>query len=141
MNPKQIAKDTAKVLQSYLTYQAVRTIVDQLSETNPTQALWLGQYSAGKMQDGEIYLEGLMLEHKDLVLRILTVRETIAEAVLEFLPEMVQIGIQQSNAEYRRQVLERLTRSQPLTEIPSLESMTELEGGSPPLQDEPSSTD
>ncbi|MCW6035199.1 chaperonin family protein RbcX [Spirulina subsalsa FACHB-351] len=141
MNPKQIAKDTAKVLQSYLTYQAVRTIVDQLSETNPTQAIWLSQYSAGKMQDGEIYLEGLMLEHKDLVLRILTVRETIAEAVLEFLPEMVQIGIQQSNAEYRRQVLERLTRSQPLTEIPSLESMTELEGGSPPRQDEPSSTD
>ncbi|MDJ0563387.1 MAG: chaperonin family protein RbcX, partial [Microcystis sp. M49629_WE12] len=35
MYPKKVVQDTAKVLQSYLTYQAVRTIIDQLSETNP----------------------------------------------------------------------------------------------------------
>lgn len=113
MNSKQVAQATAKVLQSYLTYQAVLTIIDQLSETNPTQAIWLRQYSSGnKVQDGELYLEGLMLERKDLVLRILTVREHLAEAVLEFLPEMVRTNIQQSNIQHRRQLLERLTQTQ-----------------------------
>ncbi|MGK7929754.1 MAG: chaperonin family protein RbcX, partial [Spirulina sp.] len=84
-----------------------------------SQAIWLSQYSAGKMQDGEAYLEGLMLERKDLVLRILTVREDIAESVLEFLPEMVQTNIQQANGDRRRQVLERLTQIQSAPAIAS----------------------
>ncbi|MGK7873754.1 MAG: chaperonin family protein RbcX [Xenococcaceae cyanobacterium] len=113
MYPKKIAQDTAKVLQSYLTYQAVRTIINQLSETNPGQAIWLSQYSdRQKIQDGEVYLEGLMSENKELVLRILTVREYLAEQVLEFLPEMVSTGIKQANIKHRRQLLERLTQSQ-----------------------------
>jgi len=113
MYPKQVAQDTAKVLQNYLTYQAVRTIINQLSETNPTQAIWLSQYSStSKIQDGEAYLEGLMLEHKELVMRILTVRKHLAEEVLDFLPEMVRTGIEQSNLDCRRQILERLTQSQ-----------------------------
>ena len=113
MYPKKVAQDTAKVLQSYLTYQAVRTIIDQMSETNPTQAIWLRQYSSNnKIQDGEAYLEGLMLEHKELVLRIMTVREHLAQEVLDFLPEMVSAGIQESNLKCRRQLLERLTQSQ-----------------------------
>jgi hypothetical protein len=114
MYPKKIAQDTAKVLQSYLTYQAVRTIIAQLSETNPTQAIWLSQYSSqNKVQDGEAYLEELMSEDKELVLRIMTVREHLAETVLDFLPEMVRTGISQGNMEHRRRLLERLTQSQP----------------------------
>ncbi len=113
MYPKKIAEDTAKVLQSYLTFQAVRTIVDQLSETNPTLAIWLRQYtSTHNVQDGEAFLSGLMLENKELLLRILTVREHLAETVLDFLPGMVRIGITQANIEQRRHLLERLTRPQ-----------------------------
>jgi O-methyltransferase involved in polyketide biosynthesis len=116
MYPKKIANETAKVLQSYLTYQAVRTIIEQLSETNPTQSLWLSQYSSNnRVQDGEAYLEALMSEDKELVMRIMTVRKHLAETILDFLPEMVRTGISQANMEHRRQLLERLTRSQPTT--------------------------
>ncbi|ELR99549.1 chaperonin family protein RbcX [Gloeocapsa sp. PCC 73106] len=114
MYPKQVAAETAKVLQSYLTYQAIKTIIAQLAETNPPMALWLTEYSSGnKVQDGEAYLQGLMLEHKDLVIRILEVRENLAEQVLDFLPEMVRQNLQQSGLHNRRQLLERLTRSLP----------------------------
>jgi len=113
MYPKKVARDTARILQSYLTYQAVLAIVDQLGETNPGQAIWLRQYSAShKLEDSEAYLDGLMLEQKELVLRILTVREHLAEAVLDLLPEMVRAGIRTANMERRRQVLERLTRAE-----------------------------
>ncbi|MBC6418690.1 MAG: chaperonin family protein RbcX [Prochloron sp. SP5CPC1] len=112
MYPKKVAQDTAKVLQSYLTYQAVRTIIDQLTETNPGKAIWLRQYSdVNKIQDGEAYLEKLMSEDKELVMRIMKVREHLGEQVLEFLPEMVSIGIKQANLEHRRRLLERLTQS------------------------------
>jgi hypothetical protein len=122
MYPKKIARDTAKIVQSYLTYQAVVTIIDQLSETNPSQAIWLRQYSSHtNIQDGEAYLQGLMQDRKDLVLRILTVREDIAEQVLEFLPEMVRSGIQEANVKNRRELLERLTQSEPETSDPKLD--------------------
>jgi len=78
MNLKQIAKDTAKTLQSYLTYQALRTVLAQLGETNPPLELWLHNFSAGKIQDGESYIEQLLREKPDLALRIMTVREHIA---------------------------------------------------------------
>lgn len=51
-----------------------------------------------------------MKENKEIVLRILTVRENLAEEVLEFLPEMVLTQIKQSNGEHRRSLLERLTQ-------------------------------
>ena len=109
---QQVARATAKVLQSYLTYQAVRTILNELSETNPPQAIWLSQYTAShNIQDGEAYLEELMAVDKGLVLRILTVREHLAEQVVDFLPEMVRSGISQANVEHRRHLLERLTQS------------------------------
>ncbi len=112
MSLKKVAQDTAKVLQSYLTYQAVKTIIDQLSETNPGLAIWLSDYSdRQKVQDSEIYLEGLMSENKELLLRILTVREHLAKEVLEFLPEMVTTEIMKSNIEHRRHLLERLTQT------------------------------
>jgi hypothetical protein len=110
MNLKQIAKDTAKTLQSYLTYQALRTVLAQLGETNPPLALWLHNFSAGKVQDGESFIEQLFREKPDLALRIMTVREHIAEEVTDFLPEMVRSGIQQANMEQRRQHLERITQ-------------------------------
>jgi hypothetical protein len=103
MNSKRVAQETAKVLQDYLTYQAVRTILDQLSETNPTQALWLRQFSQQhNLQNSEAYLEAFM-----------TVREDLAERVLDFLPEMVRSGMEESNRHYRCQILERLTQTQP----------------------------
>lgn len=114
MHPKEIAKDTAKVVQNYLTYQAVKLIVAQMSETNPGEAIWLRQYSSGgKLQDGEKYLEELMtqLQGKPLVMRILTVRDDLARQVLEYLPEIVSTSITQANLEHRRRLLERLTQS------------------------------
>ncbi|BAZ23194.1 chaperonin family protein RbcX [Kalymmatonema gypsitolerans NIES-4073] len=110
MNLKQIAKDTAKTLQSYLTYQALRTVLAQLGETNPPLALWLHNFSANKVQDGEAYIKELFREKPDLALRIMTVREHIAEEVADFLPEMVRTGIQQANMEQSRQHLERITQ-------------------------------
>ena len=129
MQPKQVAESTAKVLQSYLTYQAVRIILHELSETNPPRGIWLSHYTAShSIQDGEAYLDGLMSEDKELVLRILSVREHIAEQVLDFLPEMVRLGISQANVEHRRHLLERLTQSSPEAAIPDPEqSDTDLD--------------
>lgn len=110
MNLKQIVKDTAKTLQSYLTYQALRTVLVQLDETNPPLAFWLQNFSVGKVQDGEAYIELLFQEKPDLALRIMTVREHIAAEVSDFLPEMVRTGIQQANMQQRRQHLERITQ-------------------------------
>lgn len=111
MYPKKVARDTAKTLQNYLTYQAVKIIVEQLGETNPGEAIWLSQYSSGKLQDGEAYIEGLMQQRKELVLRILVVRQELAEAVADFLPQMLRSGISESNTAHRRQLLERLTQT------------------------------
>ncbi len=110
MNLKQIAKDTANTLQRYLTYQALKTVLAQLDETNPPLKFWLHNFSADKIQDGESYIEQLFREKPDLALRIMTVREHIAEEITEFLPEMVRTGIQQANMEQRRQHLERITQ-------------------------------
>ena len=111
MDLKQIAKDTAKTLSSYLTYQAVRTVLAQLSETNPPLALWLHSFSSTeKIQDGEAYIQNLFREKPDLALRIMTVREHLAQEVADMLPEMVRDGIQQANVEHRRQHLERITQ-------------------------------
>lgn len=111
MNIKQIAKDTAKTLQSYLTYQAVKTVLAQLSETNPPLSLWLHRFSAkDKIQDGEAYIEELLRESPDLALRVMTVRDHLAEEITEYLPEMVRTGITQANMEHRRKHLERMTQ-------------------------------
>jgi GTPase Era involved in 16S rRNA processing len=119
MYPKKVVQDTAKVLQSYLTYQAVRTIINQLSETNPGQSIWLSQYTAShNIQDSDVFLEDLITDNKEMMLRIMTVREDLAQEVLDFLPEMVRSGIQQSNMEHRRQLLERLTQPAPSTTHP-----------------------
>lgn len=111
MDLKQVAKDTAKVLTSYFTYQALRTVLAQLSENNPPQALWLHSFcSRNSIQDGEAFLLALLRENQELAFRLMTVRQHLAEEVAEFLPEMVRTGIQQSNMEHRRQHLERITQ-------------------------------
>ncbi|PSO86444.1 MAG: RbcX chaperonin protein [Cyanobacteria bacterium QH_9_48_43] len=111
MDLQQITKDTAKVLTSYLTYQAVRTVVTQLSETNPPLAIWLNGFSStDKIQDGEAYLRELLQADQELALRIMTVRAHLAEEVAGFLPEMVRTGTRQANMEHRRQYLEQLTQ-------------------------------
>lgn len=111
MDLKKVAKDTAKVLSSYLTYQAVKMVVNQLYETNPPLSIWLNGFSSsGKLQDGEAYLEELLQENSELAFRIMTVRQHLADEVVEFLPEMVKSGIRQANMDHRRQHLERITQ-------------------------------
>jgi hypothetical protein len=111
MDLKQSAKETAKVLTSYLTFQAVKTVLSQLKETNPARAYWLNAFSTKEaLQDGEAYLSALLEESADLAIRVMTVRQHIAEGICEFLPEMVVTGIQQANMEHRRHHLERITQ-------------------------------
>lgn len=125
MQPKDIAKDTAKVVQNYLTYKAVMLVIEQLGETNPGEAIWLRQYSSGgKLRDAEAYIEEIMSEPrgKELALRIMIVRDSIAGQTLEFLPEMVTTGIKQDNLTHRRHLLERLTRTSDETSDSSLDN-------------------
>ncbi|MEA5464274.1 RuBisCO chaperone RbcX [Leptothoe sp. PORK10 BA2] len=111
MDLKRIAKDTAKTLTSYLTYQAVRVVLGQLRETNLPRSHWFNEFAAReKLQDGEAFLASLMQEQADLALRVMTVRQHLAEEITEFLPEMVITGIQQANIEHRKQHLERITQ-------------------------------
>jgi hypothetical protein len=126
MDLKQIAKDTAKTVISYLTYQALRTVLAQLSETDPPQALWLHQFSSkDKIQDGEAYLKALFQERQDLGFRILTVREYIAGEICDFLPEMIRTGIQEANIQQRRDQLERITQLDVTTDVTTSEHPVE----------------
>lgn len=111
MDLKQVAKETTKVLASYLTYQAVRIVIEQLIETNPPLAIWFSDFSStAKIQDGETYLQELLQANQDLAWRIMTVRESLAQEVSDYLPEMVKISIQQENMAHRRQHLEKITQ-------------------------------
>lgn len=111
MDVKHVAKETAKTLISYLTYQAVRTVISQLDETDPPRSLWLQRFSTkDRVQDGEVYLQELFQEKQDLAFRILTVREHLADQVADFLPEMLRTGIQKANLHQRCQQLERMTQ-------------------------------
>ncbi|KJH72058.1 RuBisCO chaperone RbcX [Aliterella atlantica] len=136
MDLKQIAQNTAKTLQSYLTYQAVRTVIGQLSETDPPTSFWLHNFSSReRIQDGEAYIQALLRERQELAFRILTVRAHLAEEIADFLPEMVRTGIQAANMEHRRQYLERMTQIDTASPSPNLESQI----GSEPNVDNPSS--
>lgn len=127
MQIKHVAQATVKMLQSYLTYQAILRIQSELRETNPSQAIWLNQYVAShNIQDGEAFLTELLNENKELVLRILTVREDIAESVVDFLPGMTRSSIGESNMLHRRHLLERLTQTVTEVGIPPSET-TNLE--------------
>ena len=130
MQAKDIAKDTARVIQNFLTFKAVQLVVAQLAETNPRESIWLRQYSSGgKLRDAEAYISAIMSEPrgKELALRIMTVRDSVAEEIMEFLPEMVTSGIKQDNLTQRRHLLERLTQSAPETSDNDESGMNETE--------------
>jgi RbcX protein len=129
MDIKQVANSTARVLVSYLTYESMRVVVSQLSETNPPLSIWLrGFSSAGKLQDGEAYIQELLLANQDLAFRIMTVREHLAEQIADFLPEIARTEVKASNMKLRCQHLERLVHgSEPdLKSSVSPESSTEF---------------
>ncbi|MGB3791070.1 MAG: chaperonin family protein RbcX [Phormidesmis sp.] len=111
MDLKRIAKDTTQVLTSYLTYQAVRTVLSQLLEANLPLFHQLNEFaSREKLQDGEAFISELLLEHTELAFRIMTVRSHLAEEVAEFLPEMLTTNIQQANMGHRKKQLEKMTQ-------------------------------
>ena len=111
MDLKRIAKDTNQVLTSYLTYQAVRTVLSQLLQANLPLFHQLNEFaSRDKLQDGEAFITQLMQEHTELAFRIMTVRQHLAEEVAEFLPEMLTTTIQQANIEHRKKQLEKMTQ-------------------------------
>ncbi len=111
MDRKQVAKATTKVISSYLTYQAVQTVLEQLTETNPPLALWLRSFSGRSiLQDGEVYLLALLTENQELAFRIMTVRECLIEDIMDDLPEMVFHEIKLKNSQHRKQQLEKLSQ-------------------------------
>jgi RbcX protein len=111
MDRKQVAKATTKVISSYLTYQAVQTVLAQLTETNPPLALWLRSFSGRKIvQDGEVYLLALLSENQELAFRIMTVRKQLVEDIMDDLPEMVFYEIEYQNSQHRKQQLEKLSQ-------------------------------
>ncbi|MEM7769022.1 MAG: chaperonin family protein RbcX [Cyanobacteria bacterium P01_E01_bin.6] len=151
MDLKKLAKNTAKTLISYLTYEAVRVVIGQLRETNPPLCTWLHQFSAiEKIQDGDAYLQELLRVNQDLAFRIMTVRAHLASEVMDFMPEMVQTTIQQSNMAHRKQYLERITQLSASDHLPSNDLAEQGEGESSfssdrlmsaePDLDDPSST-
>ena len=128
MQPKDIARNTAEVVQNYLTFKAVQLVIAQLAETNPQESIWLREYSAGgKLRDAETYLQEIMSEPrgKELAMRIMTVRADIASKILEFLPEIVTVGIEKSNLVHRRYLLERLTQTSGTTLDPDIPTANE----------------
>ncbi len=127
MDLKQVAKATAKTLISYLTYEAMRTVVNQLIETNPPLAHWLAGFPpSGKLQDGEVYLQALLQANQELAFRIMTVRQHLAEEIVDFLPEMTRTGIQESNMRLKCQHLERIVNfSEPAPDRLEVEASAE----------------
>ncbi len=111
MDLKQVAKSTAKVISSYLTYQAMEIVLAQLTENNPPLAMWLRSFSGQKiLQDGELYLQALLVHNQELAFRIMTVREHLAEEIADDLPEMICHEIKSKNSQHRRQQLEKLSQ-------------------------------
>ena len=62
-----------------------------------------------------------------MAMRIMTVRQHIAEEICEFLPEMVIASLQQANMEHRRQHLERLTQLGDADHLDQSETLSTLE--------------
>jgi hypothetical protein len=137
MDLKRIAKDTAQVLASYLTYQSVRVVLDQLKETNLPRYHFFYEFSSReRLQDGEAFIQDLFQTEPELALRIMTVRQHLAEEITEFLPEMVSTNIQQSNMEHRKKHLERMTQMTSEELSASADKASDLES-EPPEADDP----
>jgi hypothetical protein len=111
MDLKKIANDTTKTLVSYLTYQAVKVVYEQLDETEPKRAYWLHQFASSEsITDGDRFIEKLFRERPDLAFRVLTVREALTDSLADFLPDMLRSQMSQSNLKQRSQQLERMTQ-------------------------------
>ena len=111
MDLKQIANDTTQTLISYLTYRAVRVVYEQLDETDPKRAYWLHQFASSEsIKDGDLFVEKLFRERQDLAFRVLTVRESLAVSLADFLPDMLRSGMSEANVRQRSQQLERMTQ-------------------------------
>ena len=111
MDLKKIANDTTTTLVSYLTYQAVRVVYEQLDETEPKRAYWLHQFASSEsIKDGDRFIEKLFRERPDLAFRVLTVREALSDSFADFLPDMLRSQMSQSNLKQRSQQLERMTQ-------------------------------
>ena len=111
MDLKKIANETTKTLVSYLTYQAVKVVYEQLDETEPKRAFWLHQFASSEsIKDGDRFIEKLFRERPDLAFRILTVREALMDGIVDFLPDMLRSQMSQANLKQRSQQLERMTQ-------------------------------
>ena len=111
MDLKKIANDTTKTLVSYLTYQAVKVVYEQLDETEPKRAYWLHQFASSEsITDGDRFIEKLFRERPDLAFRVLTVREVLTDSLADFLPDMLRSQMSRSNLKQRSQQLERMTQ-------------------------------
>nr|AIG20474.1 RbcX [Pseudanabaena mucicola CHAB7016] len=109
MDIKRSSKSTANMLINFLTFEAVKTIAEQLEETDKLKALWFNQFSTReRLQNGELYIKDLCELHQETAFRVMTVREHLANAILDFLPQMTRTGIQQSNMQLGRRHFERI---------------------------------
>ncbi|MDB9528536.1 chaperonin family protein RbcX [Oscillatoria sp. CS-180] len=128
MDIKQIAKDTGKTLTSYLTYQAVRVVMHQLRELDPPCGYWFNAFATSHdLQNGEAFIAALLEERSDLAIRVMTVRQHLADEIAEYLPEMLTTGMQQANMEHRRTHLERITQISSTDLVGESESSQDLE--------------
>jgi hypothetical protein len=127
MDLKQIAKDTTKTLVSYLTYQSLKVVFEQLDETDPKRSYKLHQFASRVgVSDGEKLVRELFREDQELAFRLLTVREHVVEELADYLPEMLRTSMQQANMEQRREQLQRMTQfdlSQSTSESSDLEDL------------------
>nr|BBO60649.1 RbcX [Pseudanabaena cinerea Ak1548]BBO60652.1 RbcX [Pseudanabaena cinerea NIES-4065] len=109
MDIKRSTKSTAKMLVNFLTFEAVKTITEQLEETDKLKALWFNQFSTReRLQNGELYIQDLFAVHQEMAFRVMTVREHLANEILDFLPELTRTSIQESNMQLRRQHFEKI---------------------------------
>jgi vacuolar-type H+-ATPase subunit I/STV1 len=124
MDIKRSTKSISSMLINFLTYEAVKTVYEQLLETDRLKALWFNQFSTReKIQNGELYIKELLEVHQDLAFRVMTVRDHLASEVLDFIPEMTRSGIQQSNMQLRCQHLERMMNVQVSQEYAECEAL------------------
>jgi hypothetical protein len=129
MDIKRSTKSTANMLINFLTFEAVKTIAEQLEETDKLKALWFNQFSTKqRLQNGELYIKDLFGVNQEMAFRVMTVREHLANEILDFIPEMTRTGIQQSNMQLRRQHFEHIMNvpaSEGYAECENLESSLE----------------
>lgn len=107
MDLPAIAQATAKMLSSYFTYQAIRVIDEQLRESNPRLSRWFNHFSGQRsIHDGDAYLSELFTENPRLAMRVMTVRQHLAEQILDGLPEQVRADVGESNLAHQRRYIE-----------------------------------